>query len=288
MGQGNQVFNYLFFKNSTLLALFLLFQISLFFGPTPVSEIPWEVCCRRRMELSLDSPRAECSENLGVHIRLMSCHLKEWLILVGIWRYTDPICAVTRNSGLQGDLQDAEFLIRFCPFFLVDLDRAEELCLGKWGVQVGQTFPYSVVPHCPKLHWQEFVPMGQSWEEERLNAPATQAHSAFRSSPGDNFSLLLLREWCTEEWCKIILWKPFVNPLQSSWIARDHFLTQKLLCLPQCTSVWDLFLMRNGDESLCRMGVVHCWGSQSGLMVQTGGSPYVLNGKVLQVEEAQS
>lgn len=132
-----------------------------------------------------------------------------------------------------------------CPFFLIGLGRAEKLCLGKWGVQVGQTFPHSFVPHCPKMHWQEFVPMGQPWEEERLNPSASHKPKGFQvQSCGQSSSASCswgMVHWGMMQNYPVALRRSLVNPLQSSQSVRDPFPALKLLYLPQCTSVWDLF-----------------------------------------------
>lgn len=111
----------------------------------------------------------------------------------------------------------------------------------------------------------------------------SQAHSAFRSSPVDSPAQFPVPEgWCTEEWCKIILWHKgalWLSPAVFSNCQRSFPDTKAVVSSSVHLSLGP-FWMRNGDKSLCGMGVVGCWGSWSGLMVQTGGSPFVLTGKV--------
>lgn len=169
---------------------------------------------------------------------------------------------------------------RLFLFFLIGLDRAEKLCLEKWGMQMGQTFPYSIMPRCPKMHWQEFVPVGQSWEEERLNPSASHKPTVL-SDPvlwTAQLSFLFQKDGAERNDAKLSCGTKelFGYPLQSSQTVRDHSLTQRLLYLPQCTSVWDLFWWGMETNHSAEWELLVAEDPE----VQTRGSPFVLNGKV--------
>lgn len=173
----------------------------------------------------------------------MSCHLKEWLILVGIWRYTDPICAGTRP------------LVWSSGCWILDLGSGLSICLAWIGLKScvwenevcrwAKLFHIQlclIVQKCTDKSLCQWDSPGKRRGSIPLPLTSSQCSQVQSCGQPSSFSC----SWGMEHWgmmqnYPVAQKRSLVNSLQSSQTVRDNFLTQKLLYLPRCTSVWDLF-----------------------------------------------
>lgn len=135
------------------------------------------------------------------------------------------------------------------------------------------------------------MPVGQSWEEERLNPSASHKPTVL-SDPvlwTAQLSFLFQKDGAERNDAKLSCGTKelFGYPLQSSQTVRDHSLTQRLLYLPQCAfgtffdEEWRQITLWNGSCWLLR---ILKWfdGADRGQSLCT-----YWKGKVLQVEEVK-